>query len=396
MLNNLQKLYPTDIVPYKNCIIFEKSTIMKLNVGKPVFGDELAGRKNETDLIVKTLLAGQSVALIAPRRFGKTSIMLEVLDQLSKKKYYTGNVDIFTTPDITQLAFETTAQVLKNRKLDQAFYKIRTNLSEILRNVKLRNEIQDAEFILSFGRSEKNEWEQLRNSLEYIDAFAAKHKKNICFAFDEFGDINKLDGEEIVKLFRGIIQKQKNSVFIFTGSYESVMDQLFVSNKSPFFRMVRIIEPGFINSTSAEEFLRKKNTELELNIPDDCIQRGIQFTKGHPYYLRLFLQEYYILSSETNSVVDVEEVFSSMFMTEKNYIEKLWDEISARKESKYLILRIIETSGKPYSGIDDNRYNLTRAIKDMKGKGVILSDDSAYILSDPLLEMFIKEKVLKL
>ena len=204
---------------------------MKLNVGKPVFGDELVGRERETDLIIKTLLAGQSVALIAPRRFGKTSIMLEVLDQLSKKKYYTGNVDLFTTPDISQLAFETTAQVLRNRKLDTAFYKIKTNLSEILRNIKFRNEIQDAEFILSFGRSDRNEWEQLRDSLNYIDKFATKHNKNICFAFDEFGDINKLDGEEIVKLFRGIIQHQENSVFIFTGSYESVMDQLFVTNK---------------------------------------------------------------------------------------------------------------------------------------------------------------------
>jgi uncharacterized protein len=369
---------------------------MKLNVGKPVFGDELVGRERETDLIIKTLLAGQSVALIAPRRFGKTSIMLEVLDQLSKKKYYTGNVDLFTTPDISQLAFETTAQVLRNRKLDTAFYKIKTNLSEILRNIKFRNEIQDAEFILSFGRSDRNEWEQLRDSLNYIDKFATKHNKNICFAFDEFGDINKLDGEEIVKLFRGIIQHQENSVFIFTGSYESVMDQLFVTNKSPFFRMVRIIEPGFINSTSAEKFLRNKFKELKLKISIEDIQQAIQFTKGHPYYLRLFLQEYYLMSSNSSGIIDIKETFSSMFMTEKNYIEKLWDEISSRKENKYLILRLVETSGKPYSGIEDNRYNLTRAIRDMKGKGVIMSIDSTYILSDPLLEMFIKEKVLKL
>jgi len=128
---------------------------MKLNVGKPVTGSELIGRENEISQILQTLKAGQSIAIIAPRRFGKTSIMLEVLQRLSKNGYFTGNIDIFTIPNIGQLALEITGQVLKNRKLDEAFNKLRTNLTEILKNVKFRNEIQDAEFILSFGKTEK-------------------------------------------------------------------------------------------------------------------------------------------------------------------------------------------------------------------------------------------------
>jgi len=86
---------------------------MNLNVGKPVTGEELIGREKEINQILSTIKAGQSVALIAPRRFGKTSIILEVLDRLKKDKLYTGSIDLFTIKDIERLAYEITSQVLK-------------------------------------------------------------------------------------------------------------------------------------------------------------------------------------------------------------------------------------------------------------------------------------------
>ena len=93
---------------------------MNLNVGKPVTGAELVGREKEITEIFHTLKAGQSVALVAPRRFGKTSIMNEVLNRLREESYYTGSIDVFTIPTLNQLAFEITGQVLKNRKLDES------------------------------------------------------------------------------------------------------------------------------------------------------------------------------------------------------------------------------------------------------------------------------------
>jgi len=76
-------------------------------------------------------------------------------------------------------------------------------------------------------------------------------------AFDEFGDINKLDGEHIVKLFRSVIQLQQNTTFLFSGSYESVMSELFVSKNAPFYRMTRIIELGNIDSHDFEIYFTK-------------------------------------------------------------------------------------------------------------------------------------------
>jgi hypothetical protein len=51
--------------------------------------------------------------------------------------------------------------------------------------------------------------------------------------------------------------------------------------------------------------------------------------------------------------------------------------------------------GKPYTGVENKGINISRAINELIGKGIIFSNKSDYVLSDPLLERFIKERVLK-
>jgi len=48
-------------------------------VGKPVYGNQLIGRDKELRLIKELIQAGQSIVIIAPRRMGKTSLLITSL-----------------------------------------------------------------------------------------------------------------------------------------------------------------------------------------------------------------------------------------------------------------------------------------------------------------------------
>ena len=74
-----------------------------------------------------------------------------------------------------------------------------------------------------------------------MDPLAGKHRKKMICAFDEFGDVSKLDGDKIVKLFRSVIQNHKNTSCIFSGSYESVMNAMFIKKNAPFSRFARSV-----------------------------------------------------------------------------------------------------------------------------------------------------------
>ena len=122
--------------------------------------------------------------------------------------------------------------------------------------------------------------------------------------------------------------------------------------------------------------------------------KGVELTMGHPYYVRLFIQEYYFQYLQDKKPSEAEKIVSNMMLSENNYLEKLWDEISDKKETRIVIIKLIET-GKPYSGIEKNNINISRALNELLGKGIIFSGKSGYSLSDPLLERFIKERILK-
>ena len=57
-----------------------KETTFSFQEGKPVTGNRLVGREEIIDQVLHLALSGQSVVLIAPRHFGKTSILLEVIN----------------------------------------------------------------------------------------------------------------------------------------------------------------------------------------------------------------------------------------------------------------------------------------------------------------------------
>lgn len=73
-------------------------------VGVPAKGGDLIGRERELRSISEMLLGGQSVILISPRRYGKTSLSLEILRRLKKEGCYTLYLDIFSILDRYDLA----------------------------------------------------------------------------------------------------------------------------------------------------------------------------------------------------------------------------------------------------------------------------------------------------
>lgn len=90
-------------------------------VGKPVTGQDFIGREEELALLMEYMKMGQSVVLIAPRRFGKTSLVLEALSRLTEQGYYTAFVNVFTNPILDLLSSAITENVLKNHKLHRQF-----------------------------------------------------------------------------------------------------------------------------------------------------------------------------------------------------------------------------------------------------------------------------------
>lgn len=366
-------------------------------VGKPVLGNDLIGRDSELSLIKQLLLAGQSVVIIAPRRMGKTSLMIELINQMKKEAYFITHIDVFSASNIPTLARRIVESVFSNKKLDKYFRQALINIADVFKNTAFKSEIEDYSFILEFNNKSKTApFDLLADSLNLMDSYAIKNERKMLAAFDEFGDIKKLDGEHIVKLFRSIIQLQKNTVFMFTGSYESVMNELFVSKNSPFYRMTRIIELGNISEDAFKPYIRKILIDNNINVDEIRIQQILSFTKGHPYYTQLYLQELIINAklSPDMPILTHEQSIEHLLIVEKSFLEKNWEDISRKREDKIVLSHIAGETMNLYSTIDNKTINVARAISSLKEQGIISTIESSNIMNDPLFKEWIIKNIL--
>ncbi len=362
-------------------------------VGKPVSGKDFIGREKELTMLMQYIKMGQSVVLVAPRRFGKTSLVLEALRRLNKEGLYTAYIDVFTNPGIDMLSATITQEVLKNHKLDLQFARAKSSAVQMLRNLKLKAVIDDFQFIIGFADQSTNEWELLAESIDFVDAYAQRHEKQIVCAYDEFGDIGKFDKkDDLVKLFRAKIQTHKQSTYIFSGSYESVMQHMFVSNKAPFYRLARIIRLGYLDPGPLTDSLNTRFFKLGIDADEGYAGAIVDLTYGHPYYAQLAFQQCILHNVIQGRLPKIDELLAQLLAVEKDYLEKVWEGISGSRESVLTLKAIADDPNNIYKRLKPKNINIARATRNLEGLGILFKSDKAgYTISDPLLREWIRK-----
>lgn len=364
-------------------------------IGKPVTGKDLIGREDDIRKLMQMLEQGQSIVLLGSRRTGKTSVMLELLRRLKNRGYYTMNADVFTCPTAGMLADSITSGVLANRKLDSAFSKMKQNIKYLLNNTQFRRVVENHEFIFGFAEKQVDGIKLLGDSIDFMTTFSGKYKKQLYAGFDEFGDIDKYNGGSVAKMFRSKLQMQNNTCSIFTGSYESVMNELFVTRKSPFYRFARIYRLGAIPVDDFKQYFVVKLKEFGHTISTSAINKIMDFTGGHPYYSQLAVQQSVLCcSNKKTSENDVDEIIRQMMFAESGYLEKCWDELVSRKANIPVMLALAREEKYLYAASAAKNVNVSRSIKNIINTGLVERNNSGYYISDPLLKKWINDNIL--
>lgn len=366
-------------------------------VGKPVTGADLAGREKEVQRITQYLRSGQSVVLIAPRRYGKTSVVLEVLGRLREEDGLTAYVDFFASPTQRILAENIISSVLENRKLAEAFHKFKSSIKELLRSVELKQVIADFEFILDFAQKDTDSYQLLLDSLDFIQAFSSKYAKSIYVGFDEFGDLKKMNGDEIVKAFRSKIQLQDRCAYIFSGSYESVMNTLFVHPSAPFYRFAQLIDLDLLEMESFRAYLGEKFRSIDIQVQEKQLNTVLNFTGNHPYYTQQVCQQVEFLAGADKTVTDdlISEAIHQAVIAERSYLERVWEDLAVHRENIPVVLSLAREES-PYQVLNPKRVNIARVLKRLILRGVLKKKNDRYVFTDPLLLWWIRKTILSM
>src|SRR3974377_2295219 len=72
------------------------------NFGSVVTGSDFADRRRELHELSRELRDGQHIFLLSPRRYGKTSLIFAVLDELRRRGLLVAYVDVFRATTAVQ------------------------------------------------------------------------------------------------------------------------------------------------------------------------------------------------------------------------------------------------------------------------------------------------------
>jgi hypothetical protein len=366
--------------------------------GVPVLGRDLAGRKKEKERIGMLLRSGQSVVLYGPRRIGKTSIALTVLDELKAEKFFIGSIDIFASPTLSLLSQGIVETTLANKKLAKTIQALKSGLSTAISKIEIKNVVNDFEWILKFAETGTRSYELFSNALDFPEQFSKKHRAHMIMFIDEIGDIEKFNGVDLIKLMRSKFQLHQHVTYLFAGSHESVVENIFVKKSGPFYRFGQLYGIDAIEKESFKKFIRGKFNKVKLPIEESALDALLNLTKGHPYYTQLLSRELYFYALSQKKTIDIQAVEIATveaIRIEELYFSKLWEDISKNSAQVTVLLAMVENKASLYRSEIKKKINVTRTLNQLITRGIVRKDEKGqYEFTDPLFREYIKEKLL--
>ena len=318
--------------------------------GGVVRGPYFADRRSELKELKREMVNLNHVFLVSPRRFGKTCLLLNLVEKLMHAKMACTYIDLNAFPDIrsfaSALATLTTEALETNKdkllKMFSGFQKLRPKVT-----VEPDGTISAG---LELAVEEKDSLSALLEGIRHTEKLAVKKRKKLVVIIDEFSDIEKYNGQSIEKAIRSEIQKQTHISYIFSGSEESVMLSMIRDHRRAFYKLGRIMELGPIERSAYTKFISGWLNKGSFTINNDNLQRVFEIGNDVPYNIQRLCNVMWDYARETEAINTplIEKLPVIIAQQDSPHYEMLWR--SASQPQKMLLIALSkDPTAKPFS-----------------------------------------------
>ena len=198
--------------------------------GEIVTAAAFADREEERERLGRDLASGQKVFLISPRRYGKSSLVRDVMRGLARQKILT--VEVTVAASSSYIGFlESYAQALI--AADTPAGRLKRWTSDLLGAIhpELRFDADPSgrtKFSISFPtvRSARDTARVAGEVFALPAKIAHARKQRLAVALDEFQAITAFDGGTVENALRAAVQDQRQVGYVFSGSEPSLMERM--------------------------------------------------------------------------------------------------------------------------------------------------------------------------
>jgi hypothetical protein len=281
---------------------------------QPIPASQMIGRGTDVREISATLAGGSSVVLAGARRTGKTSVCDAVLGRLARRGMCTVSVDLFRIATTAELAEALVASTLSNRSvLRRALHQTRRagrlvadalQTSAVLKSKAQLGE--ELEIAFRPGLAARDPDRYLDYALALPARMAAADGKEVVVFFDEFQEIASPqqsygNPDRLTKRMRAIFQRSAGVSYLFAGSLEHLMRDLFTPSHRALhqfggFHDLRPIDREAWMTGLAERFIADGCT-----FEEGALSRIVDYGELHPRTAMLIAQKSHLTTVELDT-----------------------------------------------------------------------------------------------
>ncbi len=350
-------------------------------------------RKKETETIIQALANERNVVLVSPRRIGKTGLVHHVFEKVGQQEPETRcfYIDINATRNLGQFIQLLGKTVIG--KVDTLSQNAMRKVMAFFANYKPTMSFDELTGIPTFSITVSPS--QREDSLKHIFEYLAQSGKRIYIAIDEFQQIAEYPEGGAEALLRSYIQFLPNVYFIFAGSKQHIMTDMFLSAKRPFYQSAQIVNLPLIDVHEYQNFANKWMKTKWMEIDDKTFAYIYNKVDGQTWYIqdilnRLYQNEKPVTIEETNGVIT--ELVNEQEVAFVSYYESLTDNQAAllsavAKEKSVSSILSQDFIGK-YHLPAASSVNL--ALKTLLNREFLYKNNGFYIVYDRFFGMWLR------
>lgn len=350
----------------------------------PVPPDQLIGREAELEALVARAEAGRNVALVAPRRFGKTSLLGALAERVEASgEMACVRVDLYGVAGAADWVIR-----LERAWAAHAPGRLRDTAARILAGAQVGLSLAGAGFSLRLAeRPDTDPLPALHAALDLPAQLAKRLGGRVLLVLDEFQDLFAVEGAEAI--LRSHAQHQRRAAaYVFAGSEPGMLAAAFANRARPFYAQAEQLRLGRLPAQALAEAVADAFV-LTGRSAGDVLASLVAASQGHPQ--RAMLLAHLLWEQVGPGAVAGEEEWEACLAAALRVVDReatgIFDALS---DSQRRTLRAVATVGSPYRMAAAARFDLPkasaqRALRHLRDRGLIDDDDSGPRVVDPLL-----------
>ena len=356
--------------------------------------DYFCDRTEETENVMSDLRNGRNLTLVSPRKIGKTGLILHTFNKIKQQDkdaicIYT---DIFHTQNQYDFVQTLGKAIVEERLLDtrNSMAKVLSFFSQWRPTISPDPVTGVPTVSVTIERS--NTEYTLKSIFEYLK----QSGKEVYIAIDEFQTITDYPEQGTEALLRSYIQFIHNAHFIFSGSKQHLMYEMFGSPKRPFYQSTAMMTLQPLHEEIYYDFASRWFAAKKGSFSEEVFHQLYSLFDGYTWYLQSVLNRLYEAERHVTDFHQVREAILSILKDKSSQYEMVMTFLTDNQRN--LLKAIAKDNQVAQLQANDfiRRHELPSASSIKKALTVLLDKDlvyqtaKGYIVYDRFLDLWLK------